>query len=141
MQLHLITEFAEDIDMTLNQEKYGFLYTERGEGKCLVTELWNVQWYPNRSTWFKRNIYFLGQDNNIGFKGELSKQWVTKEYSRKVKEIWNSELYSYNKILAHNKFATAILTPTFWYTRIGEAKKLDIKSRISYCVVFISIVI
>ena len=31
---------------------------------------------------------YLGQDEDIGFKGELNKQQVTKEYLRRVRQIW-----------------------------------------------------
>ena len=72
----------------------------------------------------------LGQDEDMGFKGELNKQRVTKEYLRRVRQIWNSELYSRNKVLAHNIFTIPVLTPTFgileWTKQLED---LDIKTR------------
>ena len=73
---------------------------------------------------------YLGQDEDIGFKGEL-KQRVTTEILRTVRQIWNSELYSRNKVLVHNIFAIPVLTPTFgileWTKQ--ELEDLDIKTR------------
>ena len=74
---------------------------------------------------------YLGQDEDIGFKGELNKQRVTKGYLRRVRQIWNSELYSRNKVLAQNIFAIPVITPTFgileWTKQ--ELEDLDIKTR------------
>ena len=71
------------------------------------------------------------QDEDIGLKKELNKQQITKEYLRRVRQIWNSELYSCNKIHVHNIFAIPILTPTFgileWTKQ--ELEDLDIKTR------------
>ena len=50
---------------------------------------------------------------------------------RRVRQIWNSELYSGNKVLAHNIFAIPVLTLTFgileWTKQ--ELEDLDIKTR------------
>ena len=74
---------------------------------------------------------YLGQDEDISFKGKLNKEKVTKEYYRRVRKIWNSELYSRNKITAHNTFAVPVLVPTFgvldWTKK--EIEDIDIKTR------------
>ena len=74
---------------------------------------------------------YLGQDEDIGFKGELNKQRVIKEYLKRVRKIWNSKLYSRNKVVAHNIFAIPVLSPTFgildWTKQ--ELENLDIKTR------------
>ena len=50
---------------------------------------------------------------------------------RRIRQIWNSELYSRNKVLAHNIFAILILTHTFgileWTKQ--ELEDLGIKTR------------
>ena len=48
----------------------------------------------------------------VGYNGPLNKAKVTKEYKRHVCKIWTSELYSGNKIRAHNTFAVPLITPT-----------------------------
>ena len=84
---------------------------ERGKKKSLgvnlclndlqISELQNGKCYK-----------YLGQDEDIGF-DVLNKQWVTAEYLKRVKKIWNSQLYARNKVLSHNLFAVPIPTPTF----------------------------
>ena len=44
--------------------------------------------------------------------GLFNKTRVTKEYYTRVKRIWNSELCSVNKVIAHNSFAVPVLTTT-----------------------------
>ena len=55
---------------------------------------------------------YLGQDEAVGYNGPLNKEKVTKEYKRRVRKIWTSELYSGNKITAHNTFAVPLIMPT-----------------------------
>ena len=66
---------------------------------------------------------YLGQDEDISFKGDLNKEKVMKEYFRRVRQIWATELYSCNKITAHNTFAVPVLVPTFeildWTKTVG----------------------
>ena len=74
---------------------------------------------------------YLGQDEDISYKGELNKEKVLKEYYRRVRKIWQSELYSRNKVMAHNTFAVPVLVPTFgildWTKK--EVEDVDIKTR------------
>ena len=73
----------------------------------------------------------MGIDENISYVGLVNKTRVTKEYYTRVKRIWNSELPSVNKVIAHNSFAVPVLTTTVgilnW--RIDEIKEIDIKTR------------
>ena len=55
---------------------------------------------------------YLGQDEEVGYNGPLNKEKVIKKYKRHVRKIWTSELYSGNKITAHNTFAVPLITPT-----------------------------
>ena len=50
---------------------------------------------------------------------------------RRVRQIWNSELYSCTKVLAQNIFAIPVLTPTFGILEWTEQKleDLDIQTR------------
>ena len=56
---------------------------------------------------------YLGQDENIGYNHVLNKKRVIKEYMKRIRKIWLPELYSNNKIIAHNTFAVPVLKPTF----------------------------
>ena len=56
---------------------------------------------------------------------------MTTEYYRRVRKIWNSELYSKNKVHAYNSFAIAVLTPTFGildWTK-DEIHQIDVRTR------------
>ena len=56
---------------------------------------------------------YLGLDENISYVGSINKEKVKSEYFKRVKRIWESELSSYNKHIAHNAFVVPILIPTF----------------------------
>ena len=74
---------------------------------------------------------YLGIDENISYVGLVNKTRVTKEYYTRVKRIWNSELSSVNKVIAHNSFAVPVLTTTVGILNwtIDETKEIDIKTR------------
>ena len=61
----------------------------------------------------------------------MIKTIITKEFLCRVKKIWSSELSDYNKVVAHNIFATPIITPTVgvigW--TIDDVEQLDINTR------------
>ena len=48
---------------------------------------------------------YLGVDENVEYNGKINKERILKEYYRRVKAIWLSELNSRNKTVAHNSFA------------------------------------
>ena len=130
LHLDLITRFTNDINMKLGLDKCTYIYIERGKRKSLGTKLTinNIEISELES---EDTYKYLGQDEDIGFKGELNKQRVMEEYLKRVRKIWNSELYSRNKVLAHNIFAIPVLSPTFgildWTKQ--ELENLDIKTR------------
>ena len=65
----------------------------------------------------------------------MNKEKVTKEYKRRVCKIWTSELYSGNKITAHNTFAVAQTMPAIGilnWTR-KEIEDLDKATRQIIC--------
>ena len=116
--------------MKFGLDKCAYIYIERGKRKSLGTKLTihNIDITELESG---ETYKYLGQDEDIGFKGELNKQRVIKEYLKSVRKIWNSELYSRNKVVAHNIFAIPVLSPTFgildWTKQ--ELENLDIKTR------------
>ena len=64
---------------------------------------------------------YLGIDKNINYVGTLNKERVMK-YLTRVKKIWQSELSSMNKVIAHNTFAIPVLTTTV-------VKEIDVRTR------------
>ena len=51
---------------------------------------------------------YLGIDENISYVGPINKHRITKEYYHRIKKIWNSELSSFNKVIARNTFAVPV---------------------------------
>ena len=66
----------------------------------------------------------LGQDETVGYNGQLNKEKVLKEYPKRVRKILSSELYARNNVTAHNVFALLITTPTIGFL---EWTKLKLK--------------
>ena len=60
----------------------------------------------------RESYRYLGTDDNIEYNGIISKDRILKEYCRRVKVIWSSEVNSRNKVIAHNSFPVPILVPT-----------------------------
>ena len=73
----------------------------------------------------------LGIDENISYVGTVNKERVMEEYLTKVKKIWQSELTSFNKVIAHNLFAIPVLTNTVGIIdqTIEEIKEIDVRIR------------
>jgi hypothetical protein len=129
-QLDLITTFTKDIGMEFGNDKCAYIHIENGQKVSLgekhtlngieLNELDNGDQYK-----------YLGQDESIGYDDVLNKDRVTKEYFRRVRKIWSSELFSNNKATAHNIFAIPVVTPTFgilnWTKE--ELESMDVKTR------------
>ena len=73
----------------------------------------------------------LGVDEDIGFDGPLNKEKIKKEFLRRTRKCWESELYSQNKVTVYNTFALPVLTTSVgvldWNEQ--ELKDLDVKTR------------
>ena len=130
LQFDLITTFTKDINMQFGSDKCAYIYIERGKqvplGKKFsinddeLNQLENGECYK-----------YLGQDEDVGFNEGLNKERVTKEYFKRVRKIWSSELDANNKVTSHNIFAIPVVTPTFgilnWTKE--ELQSMDIKTR------------
>ena len=77
---------------------------------------------------------YLGVDENVEYNGKINKERILKEYYRRVKAIWLSELNSRNKTVAHNSFAIPILIPTVGILEwnIKEIEDIDKKQEKYY---------
>ena len=56
------------------------------------------------------NYKYLGINESVRIDGPLNKDRIRKEYNSRVRKIWKSELNGYNKVIAHNAFAVALVT-------------------------------
>ena len=130
VQLDVVTKFSKDIGMSFGEEKCARVALQRGQRKSLgkTTEINNIK---VRELNTEESYRYLGIDESIGFNDQLNKETVSKEYFRRVKKIWKSELSSRNKIIAHNCFAVALFRPTVgilnWTKE--EIGRIDIESR------------
>lgn len=50
---------------------------------------------------------YFGIDKNIRYVGAINKQKIVKENYHRIKKIWNSDLSSLNKVIAHKTFAVS----------------------------------
>ena len=128
--LKLVTTFSNDINMKFVEEKCAYLVIERGK---IVnhTEKLTISGLSLTPVTEVDSYTYLGQDENISYCGNISKERVTKEYYNRVKKIWRSQLSAYNKYISHNAFAVAVLIPTFgildW--TLEEIQAIDIRTR------------
>ena len=111
-QLQVITKFTNDIGMTFDADKCAYLYIERGQRKTLGDTI-NVNGLELTELIENDSYKYLGCDEDIGYKGNLNKERVKKEYFNPVRKFWKSELYSRNKVMAHTIFEVPLFTLTF----------------------------
>ena len=130
LQLNLVSQFTRDISVQFGSDKYAYINSERGNQKSLGKFRTLDETKPAELT--EGECYkYLGQDENIGYSDVLNIERVMKEYMKRIRKIWSSELYSNNKVIVHNTFAIPVLTPTFgiinWTKE--ELEQMDVKTR------------
>jgi sRNA-binding carbon storage regulator CsrA len=106
------------------------MYVEKGQRKELKDTI-RVNGLNLNELKIEDSYKYLGMDEDISYRGEINKERAKKEYFRRVKKIWRSELYSKNKVIAHNIFATPIFTLTFGildWTK-NEILQIDVQTR------------
>ena len=101
--LDIITTFSLS-GMTFRESKCAYIYIEYGKRKSLGKSV-KINGLTVRELEHGEMYTYLGQDESITYNGPLNKERVTNEYKRRVRKIWSSDLYSNNKITAHNTFA------------------------------------
>ena len=67
----------------------------------------------------------------IEFVGPINKDRILKECTNRVRKIWSSELWDYNKVTAYDSFAILIITQSVGVInqKSDEIKQIDIKTR------------
>ena len=129
-QLDLVTEFSKDTGMTFGDDKCAYQQIQNGKLlKCTNNlEINQLSVKPMK----EGDTYkYLGIDENIGYVGPINKDRITKEYYHRIKKIWNSELSSFNKVIAHNTFAVPVFITSVGIVdwTINEIKEIDCKTR------------
>ena len=115
--------------MKFGQDKCAYIKIEKG--KNTTTTPVEINGLTIKPIQEGQRYRYLGRDENIAYEGTINKERVSKEYFSRVKTIWLSELSAFNKTIAHNAFATPVITPTIgildW--TIQEIKDIDIRTR------------
>ena len=115
--------------MKFGQDKCAYIKIEKG--KNTTTAPIEINGLTNKPIREGESYGYLRQDENIAQEGRINNKRVSKEYlSPRVKKIWSSQLSAFNKTIAHNAFATPVVTPTIgildW--TIQEIKDIDIRT-------------
>ena len=111
IQLDIVTTFSNNIGMSFGLDKCAYLCIEHGKRKSLEESI-VINDTEIRELDIGETYTYLGVDENIGMNGELNKDKVKREYLRRTRKIWKSELNARNKVTAHNCFAVAMVRPT-----------------------------
>ena len=116
--------------MRFGVDKCAYMYIEHGKRKSTGTEL-EMDGLKISELQDTDSYKYLGADEDVAYWGTLNKDRVVKEYIKRIRKIWKSELSARNKVITHNSFAVPILTPTFgildWNK--DEVEAIDIKTR------------
>ena len=128
--LETVTQFSNEVGMNFGEAKCAYQSIERGrrkpENESLYVNGLNIQEIKEGD-----NYRYLGIDESVRIDGPLNKDRIRKEYKSRVRKIWKSELNGYNKLIAHNAFAVALVIPTIgilkWTKK--EISDLDVITR------------
>ena len=128
--LETVTQFSNEVGMNFGEAKCAYQSIERGrrkpENESLYVNGLNIQEIKEGD-----NYKYLGIDESVRIDGPLNKDRIRKEYKSRVRKIWKSELNGYNKVIAHNAFAVALVIPTIgilkWTKK--EISDLDVITR------------
>ena len=129
-QLDIVTEFSKDTGRTFGDDKCAYQQIQNGKLlKCTNNlEINQLSVKPIK----EGDTYkYLGIDENLSYVGPINKHRITKEYYHRIKKIWNSELSSFNKVIAHNTFAVPVFITSVGIVdwTINEIKEIDCKTR------------
>ena len=106
-QLDLVREFSKDTGMTFRDDKCAYQQIQnRIHLQC--TNNLEINQLSIKTMKEGDTYKYLGIDKNTGYVGPINKHRITKEYYHRIKKIRNSELSSFNKIIAHNTFAVPL---------------------------------
>ena len=123
--LDIITTFTNYIGMIFGEAKCAYICIVRGRKKCLGSSI-QINGLTIQELKEGEQYKYLGQDESVGHHGPLNKERVLKEYKRRVRKIWSSELYGNNKATAHNTLAVPVITPTIGILQWTKKEICDI---------------
>ena len=124
--LDIITTFTNNIRMIFGEAKCAYIYIVRSKKKCLGSSIQINGLTIQELKEGEQYKLYLGQDESVAYHGPLNKEWVLKEYKKRVRKIWSSELYGNNKATAHNTLAVPLITPTIGILQWTKKEICDI---------------
>ena len=116
--------------MTFGDDKYA--YQQIQNGKLLqCTKNLDINQLSIKPMKEGDTYKYIGIDENISYIGPINKYRITREYYHRIKKIWNSQLSSFNKIIAHNTFAVPVFIASVGIVdwNIDEIREIDCKTR------------
>ena len=125
----IVSKFSKDTGMSFGLNKCAYVYIERGKSKSIGDQI--LINGAEISQLEEGDLYkYLGVDEDIAYDGPLSKEEISKEFLQRTRKIWESELYSTNKVTAY-MFALPILTMSIGVLKWSEQElaSLDVKAR------------
>ena len=111
IQLDIVTTFSNDIGMSSGLDKCAHLCIKHGKRKSLAESI-VINDAEIRELDVGETYTYLGVDESVGMNEELNKDKVKREYLRRIRKIWKSELNARNKVTARNCFAVPMVRPT-----------------------------
>ena len=129
-QLDIITEFSHDIGMKFGEDKCAFINIEKGKQKLIGHPI-QINGVKIQELAKEKTYKYLGLDESTSYDTELNKEKISKEYIRRIRKIWSSQLNGFNKIQATNSFAVPMITYSFGIVNWTKEnlKQLNIKTR------------
>ena len=128
-QLEVVTTFSNDIGMKFGENKCASLHIEKGLVK--KSSPLNINHLAIQPVADGDSYKYLDIDEKITYNGPPNNEKVSKEYLNRVRKIWSSELYDFNKVIGHNSFAVPIITQIIWIIdwKIDEIRQIYISTR------------
>ena len=109
--LEAVTQFSNEVGMNFGEAKCAYQSIERGRRKP-ENEILYVNGLIIQEVKEEDNYKYLRIDESVRIDGPLNKDRIQKEYKSRVRKILKSELNGYSKVIAHNAFAVAQVTPS-----------------------------
>ena len=129
-QLDIVTNYSKDIGMTFGVDKCAYINIEHGKRKSLGRDIY-MNGVRIKELEEEETYKYLGLHESVNFCNSMNKSNAIKEYNRRLRKIWSSELNAYNKVVATNTFAVPIITYSIglleWTN--DEIRSLDKRTR------------
>ncbi|KAL1448063.1 hypothetical protein WDU94_010922 [Cyamophila willieti] len=129
-QIQNVKNFSDDIKMEFGLDKCAKATFQKG--KLVRSEHIELDHDTTIKALDQQEFYkYLGIEEHDGIQHKRMKTKLTKEYTRRIRNILNSELNSKNKISAINSLAVPVIQYSYGIIKwtLAELRKMDTKTR------------